>query len=104
MAARLKKGDTVIVISGKDRGKKGKIIKMASKGIIVEKINVAKKHQKPTKTFQGGIIEKPMPVNPSRLMLVCPKCNEAVRVRFIKVEDNSARKCVGCGEIMDKVK
>ena len=104
MASRLKKGDTVVVISGKYKGKKGKILNVLDGGIIVEKMNVAKKHQKPSKTFQGGIIEKPMPVDPSKLMLVCPKCAEASRVRFAVVEDRSVRKCASCGEIVDKVK
>jgi large subunit ribosomal protein L24 len=104
MASRLKKGDTVIVISGKDKGKKGKIINVLDRGIIVEKVNVAKKHQKPTKTFQGGIIEKPMAIDPSKVMLICPKCSDATRVKFDKVEEKSVRKCVSCNEIVDKVK
>jgi large subunit ribosomal protein L24 len=104
MGSRLKRGDTVMVISGKDKGKKGKIMNVFDHGVIVEKVNVAKKHQKPTKTFQGGIIEKPMPVNPSKIMLVCPKCGEATRVKFDKIEGKSVRKCVSCSEIVDKVK
>ena len=104
MANRLKKGDTVVVLSGKDKGKKGKILNVFEKGIVVEKVNVAKKHQKPTKTFQGGIIEKPIAVDPSKIMLICPKCSEATRVRFEKVEGKSVRKCVSCNEVLDKVK
>lgn len=104
MAMRLKKGDTVIVISGRDKGTKGKIIKVYDRGVVVEKVNIAHKHQRPTKNFQGGIIEKPMPLNPSKVMLVCPKCNEATRVKFGMVEDRRSRKCVSCGEIIDKVK
>jgi len=104
MVARLKKGDTVIVISGKDRGMKGKIIKISDRGVIVEKVNVAHKHQRPTKDFQGGIIEKPMPVDSSKVMLVCPRCNEAVRIRFTVVEDRAVRKCASCSETVDKVK
>jgi large subunit ribosomal protein L24 len=104
MSNRLRKGDTVVVISGKDKGKKGKIISVKPTGIIVEKVNVAKKHAKPSKNFQGGIIEKPMPVDPSKLMPVCGKCNEAVRVRFEDIEGKASRKCASCGEIMEKVK
>ena len=104
MGIRLKKGDTALVISGKDKGKKGKIIKVLEDSVIVEKMNVAKKHQKPTKTFQGGIIEKPMPMDPSKVMVVCPKCNEATRVKFMAVEGVKMRKCVKCGEVLDKVK
>ena len=104
MGNRLKKGDMVIVLSGKDKGKKGKIISIFDDGVIVEKVNVAKKHQKATKTFQGGIIEKPVAFNPSRVMLVCPKCSDAIRVRFDRVEGKSVRKCVKCNEVVDKVK
>jgi large subunit ribosomal protein L24 len=104
MANRLKKGDTVAVISGKDKGKKGKIIKVLDDGVIIEKINVAKKHQKPTKNFPGGIIEKPMAVDLSKVMPICSKCNDAVRIKFEKVEGRTVRKCASCSEIIDKVK
>ena len=104
MANRLKKGDTAVVISGKDRGKKGKIIKVLEDAVIVEKVNVAKKHQKPTRTFPGGIIEKPMPIRASKVMPVCPKCNKGVRVKFQLVEGKSLRQCSGCDDILDKVK
>jgi large subunit ribosomal protein L24 len=104
MANRLKKGDTVMVLSGKDKGKKGKIISVFDDGIVVEKVNVAKKHQKATKAFQGGIIEKPMAVNPSKLMLICQKCGKPTRVKFEKLEGKTVRKCVKCKEIVDKVK
>ncbi len=104
MGNRLKKGDTVIVISGKDKGKKGKILSVFDDGVVVEKVNVAKKHQRATKTFQGGIIEKPIAVEPSKLMPVCPKCGKATRIRFDNVERKSVRKCVKCKEVVDKVK
>ena len=104
MAQRLKKGDIVMVISGKDRGRKGKIINFTVKGVVVEKMNIAKKHTRPSKNFQGGIIEKPMPIDPSRLMPVCPKCGEASRVRFAIIDDEKLRKCASCDEILDKVK
>ena len=104
MANRLKKGDTVMVLSGKDKGKKGKVLSVFDDGVVVEKVNVAKKHQKATKAFQGGIIEKPMAVNPSRLMLVCQKCGKPTRVKFEKLEGKTIRKCVKCKEIVDKVK
>ncbi len=104
MANRLKKGDTAVIISGKDRDKKGKIIKVLEGSVIVEKVNVAKKHQRATRTFQGGIIEKPMPVNESKVMPVCPKCNKGVRVRFTLIDGRSVRKCAECDDVMDKVK
>jgi large subunit ribosomal protein L24 len=104
MGIRLKKGDTVVVISGRDKDKKGKILTVSDKGIIVEKLNVVKKHQRPSKTFQGGIIEKALPLNPSKVMPVCAKCNKGVRVKFDHVEGRSVRKCATCGEVMDRVK
>lgn len=104
MAKRIKKGDTVLVLSGKYRDKKGKVIKVLDDSSIVEKINIAKRHKKPTQKFQGGIIEKPMPVGNSRLMLVCPKCNEANRIKFGEVEGKKVRVCKGCNEVIDKIK
>lgn len=102
---RLKKGDTVIVLSGKDKGKKGKILKvLPDKGkVTVERVNVAKKHQRPTRNFQGGIIEKPLPVYAAKVMLVCPRCNEPARVGGQIVEDRHRRVCKNCEEIIDRV-
>ena len=104
MANRIKKGDTVIVLSGKDRDRKGKVIKVLADTVVVEKVNISKKHQRPTQKFQGGIIERPLPLNLSRVMLVCPKCNEPSRIKFGRVEDNKVRICKSCEEVIDKVK
>jgi len=101
----LKKNDTVIVISGKEKGKKGKIIRvLPDKGlVVVEKINVAKRHQKPTRDFQGGIIEKPMPLDRSKVVLVCPRCGKPSRVAMIVMENKKrARSCKKCKEMIDK--
>lgn len=86
----IKKGDTVIVLSGKNKGKKGKVINVfPDKGkVIVEGVGVVKKHQKPTRNFQGGIIEKPVPIYSSKVMLVCPRCGKLTR----------SRTCKKCGE------
>jgi large subunit ribosomal protein L24 len=102
---RIKKGDTVKVLSGKDKGKKGKVLEVFSKTgrVIVERINVAKRHQRPTRNFQGGIIEKAIPLNISKVMLVCPRCSEPSRVRKSKMEDGLVRICASCGEVVDKV-
>ena len=102
---RIKKGDTVIVLSGKDKGKKGKVLEVVTKHrkLIVERINVAKKHQKPTRNFQGGIIEKAIAIGLSKVMLVCPRCSEPSRVSKKEVEGKMARTCVSCGEVVDKV-
>ncbi len=105
MAAKIKREDFVVVIAGKDRGKKGKVLRVIPKKqrVVVEGVNIVKKHQKPTATTAGGIIEKPAPIHVSNVMLVCPKCGEATRVGFTFLEDGSkVRKCKKCGEIIDK--
>ncbi|MFH1347894.1 MAG: 50S ribosomal protein L24 [Candidatus Margulisiibacteriota bacterium] len=98
----IKKGDTVIALSGKDKGKKGKVLEVfpADGKLIVERMNVAKKHQKPSRNFQGGIIEKALPLYMSKVMLVCPRCSEPSRTR----RKEGARICASCGEVADKVK
>jgi large subunit ribosomal protein L24 len=103
---RIKKGDSVRVLWGKDRGKKGKVIEVLTKEakVIVEKINVAKKHQKATREFQGGIIEKAIPLPVAKVILVCPRCSEPSRVRKQEVEGKMVRVCASCGEAVDKVK
>ena len=102
---KLKKGDTVMVLSGKDKNKKGKILESfpGDGKLIVERVNVVKKHQKPTREFQGGIIEKPMAIYASKVMLVCPRCSEPSRVRSKKIDNKRVRECIRCGEIVDKV-
>jgi len=97
----IKKGDTVIVLSGKNKGKKGKVIKvLPDKGkVVVEGVGIVKKHQKPTRNFQGGIIEKPLPIFSSKVMLVCPRCSKPTRIR----RKDGSRVCCKCDEIMDKV-
>ena len=102
---RIKKGDTVIVLSGKDKGKKGKVLEVFAQDgkLIVERINIAKRHQKPTRNFQGGIIEQAIPLRLAKVMLVCPRCSEPSRVGKKEVEGKLARTCVSCGEVVDKV-
>jgi len=102
---KIKKGDTVIVLSGKDKGKKGKILEVnPEKGrVIVERVNIAKRHQRPTRNFQGGIIEKPMPLIISKVMLVCPRCSEPTRISSKLIQDKRVRVCKKCEEIIDKV-
>ena len=98
---KLKKGDRVQVLQGKDRGKEGVVMRsLPSKGkVIVEGVNIAKKHQKPTRaTMQGGIIDKDMPLDVSNVALICPK-DGATRVGY-KLNDNGtkARICRKCGQ------
>jgi large subunit ribosomal protein L24 len=97
---RLKKGDEVEVLSGKDRSKRGVIMRVLPKAdkVIVEGVNVAKKHQRQTKArVKGGIIDKDMPVPASAVALVCPK-DGAVRIGYqIKADGTKVRVCKRCG-------
>lgn len=99
---KLIKGDTVIVISGKDKAKKGKILSALPEvnKVVVERVNVVKRHQKASRNFQGGIIEKSMPIRSCKVMLVCPRCNEPTKVKRTK----DGRTCKKCNEVVDKVK
>lgn len=98
----IRKGDKVLILAGKDKGKSGSVIKSVRESgkIVVEKINVVKKHSKPKfEGAKGEIMEKPMPIDISNAALVCPKCNKAARVGK-KVLDSGkrVRVCKKCGE------
>ena len=101
-------GDKVLVLSGKDKGKEGKIIKALPKAgkVVVEGLNKVKRHSKPTqKNPQGGIITKEAPMSSSKVMLVCPACNKATRIQKTLQQDGTfARACKKCGEVVDKQK
>ncbi|OGC08199.1 50S ribosomal protein L24 [candidate division WOR-1 bacterium RIFOXYD2_FULL_36_8] len=98
---KIKKDDKVLILAGKDKGKKGKVLRLLTKSnrAIVEGINIVKKHQKPTRNFQGGIIEKPGSIDMSNLMVVCSKCNEPSRLGKDK---EGLRICKKCEAIIDK--
>lgn len=94
MALNLKKNDTVKVISGKARGKSGKILRVLSdkQHVLVEGLNLAKKHQKPTQQDQkGGIVDREAPIHVSNLMLVSAKSNEPVKVSRRTVDGKRVR-------------
>lgn len=99
----IKKKDKVMVISGDDKGKTGEVLRVfpdRSKA-IVSKINIVKKHKRPTPRDPGGIVEIEMPIHISKLAVVCPKCNRATRVRFDKLADGKkVRICKNCGEVI----
>jgi large subunit ribosomal protein L24 len=102
----VKKNDEVIVISGKDVGKKGKVLAVdPRKGrVVVEKVNIVSRHTKPTKASpQGGILKKEAAVNSSNVMMYCARCGKGVRLSREKLPDSGkkVRKCVKCGEIFD---
>ncbi len=106
MGLRIKKDDTVIVTTGKEKGKRGRVLSvMPSKGrILVERVNLVKKHQRPSKKYQqGGIIEKEIPVGFSSVMLVCPKCDKPARFGTMTLETGKkVRVCKKCKEVIDK--
>jgi large subunit ribosomal protein L24 len=104
MAYRLKKGDMVLVRSGKDRGKKHKIIRVLREAdrYVVEGVNLAKRHKRASQKFQGGIVDLPVPLPGAKLSLVCPRCNQPSRVGFRLIDERKVRSCKKCGEIIDK--
>ena len=99
---QIKSGDTVMVISGADAGKKGKVlVAMPSEGkIIVEGVAMATKHKKPRGLGQqGGIVHQEAPIYASKVMLVCPSCGKPTRLAHKLLEDGSkVRLCKKCGE------
>ena len=121
MSLKVKKGDTVQMLSGKDRGKQGRILDARPRDgkVVVENLNVAKKHQKPrpirdsnrmggTQIAPGGIVSRPMAVSASNVMLVCPTCKQPTRVgyRFKESKEGTVKvrvcKNAGCEQEIDK--
>ena len=97
---KLKKGDTVKVLSGNDKGKTGEILEIIPKTekVIVKGINIRKKHVKPRKQGEeGGIISIECAIHSSKVNVVCPKCNKAVRVSTKIEKDEKIRVCQKCG-------
>ena len=119
---KIKKGDVVHILSGKDRGKQGRVLQADSKTrkVTVENLNIVKRHTRPKpiressriggglQTTPGGVIEKPAPLPISKVMVVCPTCNRPTRVgttiKEIKGEQRKARVCkrADCGEEIDR--
>lgn len=98
---KIKKGDTVLIISGKDKGRKSKVLEVLPKEqrIVIEGVNIRKKHVRPRKTGEKGqIIETPGPVHISNLKLICLKCGKATRVEYKIVEKKKYRICKKCGQ------
>ncbi len=103
----VKKGDLVFVLSGKDRGKKGKVLSVipSKSMVLVEGVNMSVKHVKPRNQYQqGGIINQESPIKSDKVMLVCDKCGKPTKVGKLILENGQkARKCKKCGEIIDIV-
>lgn len=101
----IRKNDKVIILSGKEKGKIGAILKVDAENerALVEKVNMVKRHTRPGgKNAQGGIIEKEAPIHISNLMIVCNRCAEPSRIGKKILEDGSKmRVCMKCGELLD---
>ena len=100
----VKTGDTVKVISGKDKGKEGKILRSvpSKERVVVEKVNLVKKAMRPTQANpQGGISTMEAPIAVSNVMLVCPKCNKPSRVSHKRENGKMTRVCKACGKDID---
>lgn len=101
----IKKNDKVKIIAGKDKGKIGKVlgVKRKNSRLIIENINMVKKHARPSaKHRQGGIIEHEAPIHWSNVMLLCSKCVTPVRIKMKRLEDGKKiRVCRKCNEIID---
>ena len=97
----IKKGDTVIVLSGKDKGKKGAVLEAMpeSRKVVVEKVNVVSRHQKPRQQGeQGGILQKEAPIYACKVMRVCPKCGKPTRpASKVGKDGKRVRVCKKCG-------
>jgi len=97
---KIKKGDTVQVLSGNDKGKKGEVLQVLPKKdkVVVKGVNVRKKHVKPKKqNEEGGILSIECPIHASKLNVVCPKCNKPTRIGIQIEKDEKVRICKKCG-------
>ena len=97
---KIKKGDTVQVLSGNDKGKTGEVLEVIPKTsrVIVKGVNIRKKHTKPRKQGEeGGIIPSEFPIHSSKVAIVCPKCGKAVKIGYKVEKDEKVRVCKKCG-------
>ena len=104
MAARIRKGDEVIVISGRDKGKKGSVLRVLTDQdrVLVSGVHMVKRHQRQTQTEQGGIVEKEASIHVSNVALLDPDGGEATRVGFRSLEDGrKVRYAKRSGEVID---
>ena len=99
---KIRKGDEVMVIGGKDRGKKGRVTEVnpSARSVVVAGLNMAKRHTKPnpSKNTKGGIIDQPMPLAFGKVMVICSHCGKPTRVGHQISEDTKERVCKRCGE------
>lgn len=105
LSLHVKKNDLVSVISGREKGKTGKVLRvlLGERRVVLEKLNLSKKHTKPSKANpQGGISHIEMPISASNVLLVCSKCNLGVRTGKKVVKGKNVRVCKKCQEVLDK--
>jgi len=104
MGASIRVNDTVAVVAGKEKGKRGRVLRVLAgeDRVIVEKVNFVKRHTKPSqKSRQGGIVEKEGPIHRSNVQLFCKKCNRPSRLRsLVGAGGEKSRACARCGEIL----
>ncbi len=100
----VRKGDKVLVITGNDKGKSGKVLKVFrdKNKVVVEGVRLIKRHTRPSqKNQQGGIVEKEAPIDASNLSVICPDCGKASGMSRVRDEDGHLRRrCKACGEII----
>ena len=105
---KVKKGDTVLVLSGKDKGAKGRVIAAypQTQKVLVEGVGRVKKHTRISTSQrgaqQGGIVTQEAPIHVSNLMVVCPECNTPTRIAHKEVEGRSVRACKKCGQPLER--
>jgi len=102
---RIRRDDEVMVIAGRDRGLRGKVIRvMPSDGqVLVAKVNMVKRHTRPSQAGRGGIIEREAPIAVSNVQFYCPRCKRGVRLGAKRLEDGrKVRFCRKCGEVVDR--
>ena len=98
---KMKKGDTVLIISGKDRNKKGVVLRSFPKErkVVVEGVSLIKKHQKPKKQGEKGqILQLPSKIEVSNVAIICPNCKKNTRIGSITIKDKKYRSCKKCGK------
>jgi large subunit ribosomal protein L24 len=104
---RIKRGDQVEIVSGRDKGTQGEVIRVLPKAssVIVQGVNLRKKHQRQIqaggRTMNPGVIQFEAPVHVSNIMLVCPKCKKLTRVGYVRSEDSVQRICKKCEAVID---
>ena len=105
MKTRIRRDDEVMVTAGRDKGVRGKVIRvMPAEGkVLVSKVNMVKRHTRPTQSSAGGIIEKEAPLALSNIQFYCPSCKMGVRLGVKALEDGrKVRTCRKCGEVLDR--